>query len=100
MADDFPFQFPQLPSWTPPQTEPVEGLSAPWVVNRESMRLVHLDVPNTDMAVDIDTGDATALHPKNKKPVGIRHAYLALERTYGKECVGDGPRFESRAFIV
>lgn len=96
VADDFPFQFTQLPSWTPPQTEPVEGLSAPWVVNRESMRLVTLDVPNTAMAVAIDTGDATALHPKNKKPVGIRHAYLALERTYGKEIVGDGPRFKSQ----
>ena len=86
-AADFPFQFTQLPSWTPPQTEPIEGLSAPWVVNRESMLEVTRNVPNTGIAVSIDTGDATALHPKNKKPIGLRHAYLALKQTYGKDFV-------------
>jgi sialate O-acetylesterase len=95
-AKDFPFQFTQLPSWTPAQTEPVEGLSAPWVVNREMMRLVALDVPNTGMSVAIDTGDVVALHPKNKKPIGIRHAYLALNQTYGKDFVADGPRFKKQ----
>ena len=40
-----------------------------WAANRESMRLVSKEVPNTGMAVSIDTGDTTALHPKNKKPV-------------------------------
>jgi sialate O-acetylesterase len=93
VPDDFPFQFTQLPSWTPHQTAPVEGLEAPWAVNREMMRLVALDVPNTAMAVSIDTGDAVALHPKNKKPIGIRHAYLALKRTYGRDFVDYGPRY-------
>ena len=95
-ADDFPFQFTQLPSWTPKQTKPVEGLEAPWAVNREMMRLVTLDVPNTAMAVSIDTGDATVLHPKNKKPIGIRHAYLALKQTYGKDFVDYGPRYKKQ----
>ncbi|VGO12582.1 hypothetical protein PDESU_01135 [Pontiella desulfatans] len=85
IAADFPFQFTQLPSWTPPQTDPVEGLSAPWAVNRESMMEVARKVPNTGMAVSIDTGDATALHPKNKKPIGLRHAAVALKQTYGKD---------------
>ncbi len=97
VPDDFPFQFTQLPSWTPAQTQPVEGLEAPWAVNRESMRLVERDVPNTAMAVTIDTGDAVALHPKNKKPIGIRHAYLALKRTYGRDIVGSGPRYRSHS---
>jgi sialate O-acetylesterase len=96
VADDFPFQFTQLPSWTPPQTRPAEGLEAPWVVNREMMRLVTNDVPNTAMAVSIDTGDAVALHPKNKKPIGIRHAYLALKQTYGKDFVDYGPRYKKQ----
>lgn len=96
-ASDFPFQFTQLPSWTPAQTEPAEGLTAPWVVNREMMRLVTQDVPNTAMAVAIDTGDAVALHPKNKKPIGIRHAYLALKQTYGKDLVSQGPRYSKQA---
>jgi len=96
VADDFPFQFTQLPSWTAQQTEPVEGLEAPWAVNREMMRLVTLDVPNTAMAVSIDTGDAVALHPKNKKPVGIRHAYLVLKQTYGRDFVDYGPRYKKQ----
>ena len=97
VAKDFPFYFTQLPSWTAPQTEPVEGLTAPWAVNREMMRLVAEEVPNTGIAVAIDTGDAVALHPKNKQPIGLRHAYLALERTYGKIAVGSGPRYKKQA---
>ncbi len=92
VADNFPFQVTQLPGWTAEQTEPVEGLEAPWAVNREMMRLVTMDVPNTSMAVSIDTGDVVALHPKNKKPIGIRHAYLALKQTYGRKLVDCGPR--------
>jgi sialate O-acetylesterase len=99
VAKDFPFQFTQLPSWTPEQTEPVEGLSAPWVVNRESMLVVDRNVPNTGMAVSIDTGDATALHPKNKKPIGLRHAYIALAETYGKDIVGNGPQFKKQTIV-
>jgi sialate O-acetylesterase len=97
VADDFPFQLTQLPSWTPAQTKPVEGLEAPWAVNREMMRLVVTrDVPNTAMAVSIDTGDVVALHPKNKKPIGIRHAYLALKQTYGEDFIDNGPRFKKQ----
>ncbi|MEO2022376.1 MAG: sialate O-acetylesterase [Pirellulaceae bacterium] len=93
VADDFAFQFTQLPSWNPPQTKPVEGLEAPWAANREAMRQVERDVAGVGMIVSIDTGDAVALHPKNKKPIGIRHALLALQKTYGKEIVGSGPRY-------
>lgn len=96
VSAEFPFQFTQLPSWTPEQTKPVEGVDAPWAVNREMMRLVTQDVPNTAMAVSIDTGDVVALHPKNKKPIGIRHAYLALKRTYGKDFVDSGPRYRQQ----
>ena len=97
VAKDFPFQFTQLPSWNPAQSKPVEGIEASWAVNREAMRLVVRDVPNTGMAVAIDTGDAIELHPKNKQPLGIRHALLALSNTYGRDIVGAGPRFESHS---
>ncbi len=91
----FPFYFTQLPSWNPPQTEPVEGERASWAVSREMMRLVTYDCENTGMAVAVDTGDAIQLHPKNKRPIGIRHAYLALKQTYGKKIVDNGPRYRS-----
>jgi len=97
VAKDSPFYFTQLPSWNPPQKVPVEGLAAPWAVNREMMRLVASDVPNTGMAVSIDTGDPVLLHPRNKKPVGIRLAYLALKQTYGKKIVASGPRYRKQS---
>lgn len=91
----FPFYFTQLPSWHAPQTKPVEGLESSWVVNREMMRLVSHEYENTGMAVSIDTGSATELHPRNKRPIGIRHALLALKQTYGKDLVDYGPRYRS-----
>ena len=93
MPKDFPVQITQLPSWHAPQSAPSEGIESPWVVNRESMRLATKHLPNTHMAVSVDTGDAIALHPKNKKPIGIRHAIIALNNTYGKCSVGEGPRY-------
>jgi sialate O-acetylesterase len=91
VSDGFPVYFTQLPSWNPPQSKPVEGPESPWAVSRESMRRVSRDLYNTGMAVTIDTGDAIALHPKNKKPIGLRHAYLALGKTYGLPIVHEGP---------
>ena len=96
VAKDFPFFFTQLPSWEPPQTQPVEGVEATWPVNREAMRLVSMEMPHTGMAVGIDCGDPVALHPQNKKPIGIRHAYLALKEVYGKDIVSCGPRYLSQ----
>jgi sialate O-acetylesterase len=94
---NFPFFFTQLPAWHPAQTTPVEGIKATWAVNREMMRLASYDIPNSGMAVSIDTGDATALHPKNKKPIGIRHAYLILKNVYGKNYVANGPRYQKQS---
>ena len=96
VSKDFPFFFTQLPSWEPPQTQPVEGVEATWSVNREAMRLVSMEMPHTGMAVGIDCGDPVALHPQNKKPIGIRHAYLALKEVYGKDIVPCGPRYLSQ----
>ncbi len=93
VSKDFPFFFTQLPSWEPPQMQPVEGVEATWSVNREAMRLVSMEMPHTGMAVGIDCGDPVALHPQNKKPIGIRHAYLALKEVYGKDIVASGPRY-------
>ena len=94
VAGDFPFYFVQLPAWMAAQTEPVED-DAPWAVSREMMRLVARSVPNTGVAVAVDTGDDILLHPKDKKPIGLRLAYLALKKTYGKDFVEYGPFYKS-----
>ena len=96
VADDFPFYFVQLPAWLPEQTEPVEH-SAAWAVSRESMRVVANTHSNTGVAVSVDTGDSVMLHPKDKKPIGLRLAYLALKKTYYKDFVEYGPVYKSHA---
>jgi hypothetical protein len=52
--------------------------------------------PGSVGEVVAETGDLVALHPKNKKPIGIRHAYLALKQTYGKDIVAAGPSFRKQ----
>ena len=53
----------------------------------------HLD--NTAMVVTMDVGEARNLHPKNKKPVGVRLAITALNRTYGVlQFTYKGPQYE------
>ncbi len=94
VAGDFPFYFVQLPSWLAAQTLPVET-DAAWAVSREMMRLVARSMPNTGVAVSIDTGDEILLHPKDKKPIGLRLSYLALKGTYGKDFVEYGPFYKS-----
>lgn len=42
---------------------------------------------NTAMVSIMDVGDAKDLHPKNKKPIGLRLAATALNRTYGQHNV-------------
>lgn len=54
---------------------------------------------NTEMVVTMDVGEAKDLHPKNKKPIGIRLAKTALNRTYGHLNVAyQGPHFQSVQF--
>lgn len=48
---------------------------------KAKLRLVIHECEDTGMAVSIDTDDAVQLHPRNKRPLGICHAYLASKRT-------------------
>ena len=43
------------------------------------------------MAVSMDYGDSTDVHPIRKKEIGDRLALLALKNTYGKSVVANGP---------
>lgn len=51
------------------------------------------DLNNTAMVVSMDVGEAKDLHPKNKKPLGDRLAFTALNRTYGRlDIPYEGPK--------
>jgi sialate O-acetylesterase len=81
---DFPFLFVQLANYKSNQW---------WPVLRESQTET-LRLQNTGMAVAIDVGESTDIHPKNKQDVGKRLALAALHVAYGKPVEYSGPVFE------
>ena len=89
---EFPFFFVQLPNYQRPDIGPRD---ASWAVVRESQAAA-LAVPNTGMAVTIDTALKGSLHPRNKRPVGERLALCALATVYGKDVVYRGPTYDRR----
>lgn len=54
-----------------------------------------LALPNTGLAIGIDTGNPIDAHKGDKRPIGHRLAVLALAETYHRDIVYSGPRFKS-----
>jgi sialate O-acetylesterase len=79
---EFPVYFVQL-----------SGFQADWSRLREE-QIKALAIPNTGMAVTIDIGNLTDVHPKNKQDVGLRLARWALAKTYGKAVAFSGPLYK------
>lgn len=73
---EFPFAWVQLPAFT--------GAGRDWPPVREAM-LKTLALPKTGMAITMDVGEATDIHPKNKQAVGHRLALWALGTVYGRK---------------
>lgn len=93
--DDLPFYFVQLPNLLR-QPEPSKS---GWAELRES-QLKTLSLNNTGMAVTIDIGDSTDLHPADKKDVGLRLAFIALYNLYDKdEFYYSGPLYKSYKIV-
>ena len=90
---DFPFYIVGLPAFTKRSPVPVEGDD--WTETRESQAIAASTVPNSCLAVTIDTGEADNIHPKEKQPVGERLALCALAKHYGKDVVYSGPTLAS-----
>jgi sialate O-acetylesterase len=63
-----------------------------WAELREAQTLA-LSLPATGMAVTIDIGNSTDIHPKNKQDVGKRLALWALAEEYGRDLVRSGPLY-------
>jgi sialate O-acetylesterase len=47
------------------------------------------------MAVTIDLGHSTNVHPRDKQPVGERLALIAAKQVYGKSVMASGPVIDS-----
>ena len=89
---DIPFYIVSLPAFGHRSATPIDDR---WAETRESQALVAATVPNSCLAVTIDTGDPDNIHPKQKRPVGERLALCALARHYGKDTVYSGPTLAS-----
>ena len=89
---DFPFYFVQLAGYNSGNGNSKNGST--WAELREAQALT-LSLPNTGMAVTLDIGEEKDIHPKNKQDVGMRLAAVALNKTYGKENVYNGPQYQS-----
>ncbi len=89
---DFPFLFVQLPNFNY-QAESKEPRESQWADIREAQALA-LSLPQTGMAVTLDIGEASNIHPANKQDVGLRLALLALADVYAVAGVeGTSPLF-------
>ena len=90
-GETLPFYFCQLPNFLPKKPVPEESA---WAESRESQAKV-LGLPETGMAVLIDSGEESDIHPRNKIPPGERLAAIALARTYGKDVPYCGPAYHA-----
>jgi len=71
---DFPFYYVQLPNYT---------TSEPWAMMRETQTGL-LTLKNVGMAVTLEVGDNTNIHPINKYPVGKRLALWPKQKPTDK----------------
>ncbi len=78
---NFPFYYVQLSSLNRPT----------WPGFRDAQNRMQKIIPNCGMAISMDYGDSTNVHPIRKKEVADRLALLALKNTYGKSVVANGP---------
>jgi sialate O-acetylesterase len=90
---DFSFVFVQLPNFGRTDTVPNPKGSS-WRLLREA-QLKTLSLPNTAMAITIDIGEPSNIHPIDKYDVGHRLALAARKSAYGENIVGSGPLYKS-----
>ena len=66
-----------------------------WAILRESQAVVAATMPKAGMALAIDIGNPSDIHPTNKQEVGRRLALNALAKDYGKAVEFTGPTFNT-----
>jgi sialate O-acetylesterase len=93
---DFPFYIVSLASFMPRRAAPGDDA---WAELREAQALTARNVFNSGLAVAIDIGDASDIHPKNKKDVGERLALWALASRYGRDVECSGPVFSKMEHV-
>jgi len=91
---DFPFLFVQLAAY---QRANAVMDDTDWPYLREAQAMA-LALPNTGMAVAIESGMQENIHPAYKEAVGERLALAALKVAYGRDLIASGPTFKRATF--
>ena len=73
---------------------PAHALRSPFLRDQQTNTLL---VENTGMAVTLDVGDSTDIHPRDKYSVGKRLSKIALAKIYNQDVVYTGPTLKSKA---
>ncbi len=89
--EHLPFYYCQLANWNRKIDQPGDS---DWAELQEA-QLMTLSVPDTGMAVLVDTGEWKDIHPRTKDIAGERLAKIALARAYGKAIPCSGPIYDS-----
>jgi MYXO-CTERM domain-containing protein len=88
-GQDFTFLIVELPNYS--------VSSSGWPILREAQLQTTQYLPNTGLAVLIDIGDPTYVHPPDKQDVGLRLGLLAEAITYGQDVADYGPLYDHMA---
>lgn len=91
---DFPFYFVQIAPYR------YLGDSTLAAGLRDAQRRTLTASPNTGMAVTLDIGNVSNIHPANKQDVGKRLALWALAKTYGQKNISySGPLYKNKQVV-
>lgn len=86
---ELPFLIVQLANYGQPPTQPV---ASEWAQLREQQRLAVDHDPRAALAVTIDIGNRSDIHPANKQEVGRRLARAARHLVFNESVSASGPR--------
>jgi len=87
-GSDLPFLVIQLANYGPASTAPAPSN---WATLREAERLAVAQDAHAGLAVAIDIGERTDIHPANKQELGRRLARAARHVVYGEAVAPSGP---------
>lgn len=85
---DFPFLIVSIANYMAKDAQPADP---DWARLREAQFLTTQKLPKCGLAITIDIGDTSDIHPKNKQEVGRRLALPAEALAYGKKLEYSGP---------